>query len=167
MGSEQRPTEDDHREAIRIALSGIASGIDLAELLDELEPLHPKRDTFPGEVLLELGADALEQGGVTRTQPVDFEDIRERYLPEREFRGKIEHHRSKYALQAVPMIAAGVTPDLSGETGWWQINDLWIWSVYALVIYVRIASERTGDPVGVIASRIAERRNVDLTSPAR
>jgi hypothetical protein len=25
---------------------------------------------------------------------------------------------------------AGVTPDLLGEVGWWDTNDLWVWSLY-------------------------------------
>jgi hypothetical protein len=82
MAAKQRPTAEDRREAIRIALHGIAAGVDLPDLARQLEPLHPKNDTFPGEVFLELAADALETGGISREQPVDYEGIRERHLPE-------------------------------------------------------------------------------------
>jgi hypothetical protein len=32
---------------------------------------------------------------------------------------------------------AGVTPDLFDEVSWWDTNDLWIWLLYAPVIYLR------------------------------
>jgi hypothetical protein len=162
MAARTRPTAEDRREAIRIALHGIAAGVDLPDLARELEPLHPKNDTFPGEVFLELAADALEAGGISREQPVDYEGIRERHLPERQFRGRTEHHRSHYALRAVTMIRAGVTPDLLDEVSWWDTNDLWIWSLYALVIYLRVAAERTGEAVAAVCQRVAKRHGIEL-----
>jgi hypothetical protein len=126
----------------------------LAQLLEH--------DTFPGEVFLELAADTLDEGGISRDQPVDNEGIRERYLPEHQFRGRTEHDRSHYALRAVAMIRSGVTPDLLDEVGWWDTNGLWVWSLYALLIYVRVAAERAGDPVAVICQLLAERHGVEL-----
>ena len=69
-----------------------------------------------------MAADALELGGVSREAPIDYEGLRERFLPEWEVRGKLAHHRSHYALRAVPMIAAGVAPDLIEEMGWQQVR---------------------------------------------
>jgi hypothetical protein len=162
MAAKKRPTTEDRFQAIRVALHGVAAGVDLDDLARQLEPLHPRHDTFPGEVFLELAADALEDGGISRDLPVDYEGIRERYLPERPFRGRTEHHRSHYALRAVAMIRCGVTPDLLEEVGWWDTNDLWVWSLYALLIYVRVAAERAGEPVAVICQRLAERHGVEL-----
>jgi hypothetical protein len=34
--------------------------------------VHPKNNTFPGEVLLDLAADAIEEAGATRQQPLEF-----------------------------------------------------------------------------------------------
>ena len=155
-------TAEDRSRAIRIVLQGIAAGVDFADLARKFEPLHARHDTFPGEVFLELAADALEEGGISRDQPVDYEGIRERHLPERQFRGRTEHHRSHYALRAVAMIRSGVTPDLLEEVGWWDTNDLWVWSLYALLIYARVAAERTGEPVAVICQRLAGRHGVEL-----
>ena len=56
--AKRRPTAEDRRDAIRTALAGVAGGVELGPLLRELEPLHPRNNTFPGEVLLELAADA-------------------------------------------------------------------------------------------------------------
>ncbi len=164
MAAKKSLTAEDRSQAIRIALQGIAAGVDFADLARELEVLHPKNDTFPGEVFLELAADALEDGGISRDLPVDYEGIRELYLPERPFRGRTEHHRSHYALCAAAMIGAGVTPDLLGEVSWWDTNDLWVWSLYALLIYARVAAERTGEPVAVICQRLAGRHGVELAN---
>jgi hypothetical protein len=159
--AKKRPAADPV-EAIRAALRGIVSGADLGDVVVGLEPLHPRNNLFPGEVLLELAADALERSGVSREDPVEYEGIWERYLPEHHFSGKTEHHKSHYALRAVAMVRAGMTPDLLAEVSWWRANDLWIWSWYALVIFVRVAVERTGDSVALVCERIAARHGVDL-----
>jgi hypothetical protein len=164
MAAKKGPTPQDRLKATRIALWGIAVGDDLPDIARELEPLHPKNDTFPGEVLLTLAADALEEGRISREQPIEYEAIRERYLPEQQFRGRVQHHRSHYALRAVAMIRAGVTPDLLDEVSWWDTNDLWIWALYALVIYVRAAAERTGETTAAICQQLAARHGVELTA---
>jgi hypothetical protein len=160
MVAKKRPTPDDRVEAIRIALRGLAAGADIEEIALQLEALHPKNNTFPAEVLLDLAADALELSGTNRADPIDYEGIRETYLSECHFSGKTEHHKSHYALRSVAMIRAGLTPDLLGEVSWWRTNDLWIWSWFALVIFVRIAAERTGDPIATVCQRIASRHGV-------
>jgi len=156
------PTAAERAEAVRVALSGIAHGRDIAELTWDLAALHPKNNTFPGEVLLELAADALGEAGASRDQPVDYEGIRERFLPERQFRGKTDHHKSHYALTAAAMMRAGVQPDLLGEVAWWTNDDLWLFSLYALIIYVRVAAERNGEPVAMVCERIAAQHGVRL-----
>jgi hypothetical protein len=85
MAARRRPGDEDRRHAIEVALSGLAAGRDLGGLMLELQELHPRNNTFPGEVLLELAADAIEEAGATRAEPIDYQDIRERYLPEVEF----------------------------------------------------------------------------------
>ncbi len=60
------PTSEDRVEAIRIALSGIAADDDLGKLRTRLDPMHPKNNTFPGEVFLELAADAIEEAVASR-----------------------------------------------------------------------------------------------------
>jgi hypothetical protein len=77
----KRPTQDDREEAIRLALGGIASGRDIHQVSGEIAPLHPRHNTFPGEVFLDLAADASELSGATRERSVEYEGIRERYLP--------------------------------------------------------------------------------------
>jgi hypothetical protein len=62
-------------------LSGIADDLELGELTARLAPLHPKNNTFPGEVLLELAADAIEEAGATRERPLEFEGMPYVILP--------------------------------------------------------------------------------------
>jgi hypothetical protein len=162
MTARKRPGPRDRLDAIRVALQGVASLADPLDVAPTLAALHPKNDTFPGEVLLGLAADALDEAGATRSLPVPYQDIRERYLPEIELRGRADHHKSHYALQAAAMIRAGVEPDLLGETTWWSSDDLWRWSFYALVIYVRIAAERSGRPLAVVCESIAARHGVEI-----
>ena len=72
MAKQQGPTAEDRATAIRVALAGIAGGVELGDAAARLVPLHPKNDTFPGEVLLELAADAIEESGASREQPLEF-----------------------------------------------------------------------------------------------
>ena len=121
-------------------------------------------DTFPGEVLLELAADAIEEAGATRERPLEFEGIRKRHLPEDRAHTKAQHHKAEYALRAAAMIRAGVDPGLLDEVIWWRTDDLWFWALEALVTYVRAAAERTAEPVPTICGRIASRHDVQLAA---
>jgi hypothetical protein len=158
------PTSDDRIAAMRVALSGIADGVELGGLAERLAPLHPMNDTFPGDVLLELAADAIEEAGATREQPLQFEGIRRRHLPEDRAHTKAEHHKAEYALRAAAMLRGGVDPGLLDEVIWWRTDDLWFWALEALVIYVRAAAERTDEAVATICRRIASRHDVQLAA---
>lgn len=162
MPSRRPPTDEDRRAAVSIALGGLAVGDDLGVILQKLVALHPRNNTCPAEVLLDLAADALEEAHTSRADPLDYEDIRERYLPECEFRGRSDHHRSHYALGAAGMIKAGVRPDLLGEIYWWPTDDLWRYAFYALTIYVRAAAQRSDLTLAEVCARIAARQGVEL-----
>ena len=71
-------------------LDGLARDADIFELVRELAPLHPRDNTFPGEVFLHLAADALDWCGASRSGPLALEGLRERFLPECTFRGRVE-----------------------------------------------------------------------------
>jgi hypothetical protein len=164
MAKQKRPTADDRAKAIRVALSGIADGLELGDLAALLAPLHPRNNTFPGEVLLELAADAIEESGATREQPLESEGIRKRHLPEDRAHTKAQHHKAEYALRAAAMVRAGVDPGLLEEVIWWRTDDLWFWALEALVIYVRAAAERRAETVSAICGRIASRHDVQLAA---
>ena len=60
MPARKRPTAEDTMTARRVLLDGLARDADVFELVSELAPLHPRDNTFPGEVFLHLAADALD-----------------------------------------------------------------------------------------------------------
>jgi hypothetical protein len=160
MGTPARPTDEDHVDAVRLALVGLASGEDLDSIMDRLGRLHCPNNTFPAEVLLELAAEAIRESGATQDEPIEYEEIRDRYLPEYEFRGKSQQHKSHYALMAAAMIKGGIYPDLLDEAYGWGIEDMWLYAFYALVVYARAASERTGRSLEAIGAALAEQRGV-------
>ena len=164
MAKQKGPTTEDRATAIGVALSGIADGLELGEIAARLEPLHPKNNTFPGEVLLELAADAIEESGASREQPLEFDGIGKRHLPEDRAHTRAQHHKAEYALRAAAMVRAGVDPGLLDEVSWWRTDDLWFWALQALVTYVRAASEHRAEPVSGICGRVASRHGVQLTA---
>ena len=87
--------------------------------------------------------------------------MRDRHLPEYHFRGKSRQHKSHYALMAAAMIRAGVYPDLLDEAYGWGIDDMWEYAFYVLVLYGRVAAERTGR---ALAGLGASGRTFDLHS---
>jgi hypothetical protein len=95
MVKQKGPMADDATTAIRVALSGVAGGLELGEIAARLAPLHPKNNTFPGEVLLDLACDAIEESAATREHPLEFEGIRKRHLPEERAHTKAQHHKAR------------------------------------------------------------------------
>jgi hypothetical protein len=89
MAAKKGPTPQDAAAARRILLDGLARDSDLSELEGELAPLHPRNNTFPGDVFLQVAADVLEWCGASRTDPLPLEGMRERFLPECSFRGQV------------------------------------------------------------------------------
>jgi hypothetical protein len=162
MAAPHRPTDNDRRAAMQLVLSGLAEGGDLGDIAAQLAPLHPRNNTFPGELLLELAADALDVAGASRESPLEFEGIRERYLPDAVAHTKAQHHKSKFALRAAAMIHGGVDPGLLDEVQWWRTDDLWFWSLEALAVYVHAAAEITGQSVTSVARQIGSPRGVVL-----
>jgi hypothetical protein len=157
------PTAEDHVRAAQLALESLAAGASPGELKIKLEPLHPPHDTFPGEVLLELAADAIDEAGASRAEPIEFEGIRDRYLPECTAHTKEQHYKSAFAIRAAAMTRAGVDPGLLDEAGRWRADDLWMWSVDALVVYIRVAADRTSTSVADVCQRLAARQGIDIT----
>jgi hypothetical protein len=95
--------------ARRTLLDGLARDADIFELLSELAPLHPRDNTFPGEVFLHLAADALDWCGASRADPLPLDGLRERFLPE---------HLPRPAEHEVPVRSAGrSSPPRRDRTG--------------------------------------------------
>jgi hypothetical protein len=146
MPARKRPTAQEAVTARRVLLDGLSRDADIGELAGELAPLHPRNDTFPGEVLLRLAADALEWCAATRADPLPLEGLRERFLPELTLRGR-ENRKLQYAVLAAAALHGGTEPDLLDEVAWWPGDDFWQYALYAAVAYIRATASRAGIPV--------------------
>ena len=99
MPARKRLTPQDAATARRILLNGMARDTGVSGLAGELAPLHPRGNTFPGEVLLQVAADALEWCGASRADPLALEGMPERFLPECAFRGR-ENKKLQFTVLA-------------------------------------------------------------------
>ena len=132
--------------ARQILLAGLARDADIFELVSELAPLHPRDNTFPGEVFLRLAADALDWCGASRANPLPLEGLRERFLPECTSPGR-QNTKLRYAVLVAAALHGGTEPDLLDEVAWWQADDFWQYALFAAVACIRAAASRAGVPV--------------------
>src|SRR6266700_6245420 len=146
MPARKRPVPEDAVAARQILLAGLARDADISGLVSELAPLHPRDDTFPGEVFIRVAADALDWCGASRADPLPLEGLRERFLPECTFRGR-ENKKLQYAVLAAAALHGGTKPDLLEEIAWWQTDDFWQYALFAAIAYIRAAASRAGVPV--------------------
>jgi hypothetical protein len=146
MPGRNRPTLEDTVTARRVLLDGLARDGDIFELISELAPLHPRDDTFPGEVFLRVAADALEWCGASRADPLPLEALRERFLPECAFHGR-QNAKLQFAVLAAAAVRGGTEPDLLDEVASWQTDDFWQYAMYAAVAFIRAAAGRAGVPL--------------------
>ena len=142
--------------ARRVLLDGLARDADIFELVSELAPLHPRDNTFPGEVFIRVAADALDWCRASRADPLPLEGLRERFLPECTFRGR-ENTKLQYAALAAAALHGGTEPDLLDEVAWWQTDDFWRYALFAAVADIRAAASRAGVPVGQACQHLGER----------
>jgi hypothetical protein len=156
MPARKRPTPEDAVTARQTLLDGLARDADIFELVGELAPLHPRNNTFPGEVFLHLAADALDWCGASRSGPVALEGLRERFLPECTFHGR-QNKKLQYAVLAAAALQGGTEPDLLDEVAWWQTDDFWQYGLFAAVGYIRAAASRAGVPVRQACQDLAGR----------
>ena len=145
MPAKKRPAPQDAVTARQILLDGLARDNGIGELITELASLHPRHDTFPGEVFLRLAS----QG-----DPVPLAGIRERLLPECRFRGR-ENHKLGFAVLAAAALRGGVEPGLLDEIAWWQTDDFWQYALLAAVAYIRFAADRAGTPVPQVCRELS------------
>jgi len=156
MPARKRPVPEDAVTARHTLLAGLARDADIFELVSELAPLHPRDNTFPGEVFLRLAADALNWCRASRADPLPLEGLRERFLPECTFRGR-QNTKLQYAVLAAAALHGGTEPDLLDEVAWWQADDFWQYALFAAVAYIRAAASRMGVPVRQACQDLARR----------
>lgn len=158
----RRPTEGDRIEAIRRLLSGLADGADAHELAAAVADLHPKNNTFPGEVFMELAADAFDAADISRDNSIPYEGLREVHLPEGAFRGR-ENRKIQYAILTSAAWRAGLEPDLLDEVAWWQTDDFWRYGLFAAVAVIRACSAQLDTPVSEFVERLAQVHGLEVS----
>ena len=156
MVVKRRPTREDAREAVRLLLGAVEAGADIFDALAEIRPLHPKNDTFPGEVFMRLAADALSVGGVSAERPMAGEGLFERYLPECRFRGG-DNRKIRYAVMAAAATHGGVEVDLLDEVAYWETDDFWSYAGLAATAWIRATADQRGLALIDLCRQLRER----------
>ncbi len=153
MCPRRTPTPEEARQAVDILLATTEAGGEIFEALDEIKPLHPKNNTFPGEVFMHLAAEALQVGGVGRDHPISEEGIVEKYLPECRFRGR-DNYKIRYAVLAVAATHGGVEVDLLAEVAYWATDDFWSYAAFAAVAWIRVVADQRGIALSDLCGRL-------------
>jgi hypothetical protein len=117
IGHMSLSTDSARTESVLRLLSGLARGDDAIALVEMVADLHPRDNTFPGEVFLELAGSALDLGGVKAEEPIAYEGLIEQYLPECRFRGR-QNAKIQFAVLAAAARRGGVEADLLCEVVW-------------------------------------------------
>lgn len=159
----QIPTDADRRTAIGRLLRGLADEADAIAIAAAIVDLHPKNDTFPGEVFLHIGAVALELTGASAAKPITYEGLLETHLTECAFRGK-EYRKIQFAILGIASTRGGIEPDLLDETYWWQTDDFWRYALLAAIAVIRASAARMHVSVTELVARIAAEMDINLSS---
>jgi len=160
-----RQVQVDARGEVLRALAGGGDIDDVRISLAKRGSLSPRRgaEPFLGD-LLDLTIEAFELCGASPDLPISMRDLEETYLAEFEFRGKVDHRNLEYALRYPALIHSGITPDLDGDLYSWR-SELWPYTLYAILAYLRIAAERSGRSVADLAGELLERGRNDTQGP--
>lgn len=156
-----KATEEDRLEAIRLLVAGLAAGQDVSELVVAVAGLHPRDDTFPGEVFMSLAAEVVADTTVAGAGPIAYSGLRERHLADYELVGK-ENRKFQYAVLCSAAVAGGLDPDLLDEVSWWRTDDFWRYALLAAVALTRAGAECRGVPVAVVVAELAARHEVSI-----
>jgi hypothetical protein len=148
-----RLSTDDARAAVGFLLGAVETGGDIYDALDQVRPLHPKDNTFPGEVFMRLAAEALGLGGVSAERPLSSEGLVERYLPECGFRGK-DASKLRYALLAAAATHGGVEVELFDEVAYWGTDDFWSYAGLGAVAWARAVADERGLPLAELCQQL-------------
>jgi hypothetical protein len=108
------------RDAHQSTLAALARAEHADEVVAAARPIEPRADFAAGVAILELAVTALDLAVPTGSSPLEYYGLRERYLPEIEFRGRVEHRNSQWAIYAAACLRGGLEPDIGRDTGWWQ-----------------------------------------------
>jgi len=155
------PTESDRHEAMRGLLAGLRRGTELPDLALSLESLHPRGNTFPGEVFMELAVQAMDLAGIEQ-RGLPCEELLSNHLPEYEFRGR-PAQKFRFAILATAAARGGIDPDLLDEVTWWRTDDFWIYALAAAAAIIRASAAKQEVPTADLIEKLALTNDIDLT----
>jgi hypothetical protein len=156
------PTPADRAEVARVALVAIAGGGGLVGAEPLLKRFGGFVFPFPGDVLIELAADALDVSGATRSNPVSLTDVTEQYLRDQSLGGNTARQKTRAAIELAVGVRAGIEPDYDAVAGWWRVNDFAFHAFGACFVMVRVAAQRRDTPVEVVCDTLAARRGLQM-----
>ena len=114
-----------HEQAQSAVLAALLRGDDVDAVVAAVAPFDVRGKFTPDVAMLELAVDALDLADTPGSELLEYEGLRERYLPEIEFYGRTEQRNSQYAIYATACLRGGLRPDLLNDAGWWHTR-LWI-----------------------------------------
>ncbi len=156
-----------HRKAQVRILSRLAAGEDdVFELMGAITPFDVRNHFTPDVALLEVAAIALGLACPPGSEPLEYEGLTDRYLPDLMLTGRTLRQRTRYAIYAAACLRGGLLPNLLWEAGGWQPR-LWTYAVSAVVLYTRAAADRRGQAVPDIAIKIAADLGLELEAPSQ
>jgi hypothetical protein len=156
-----------HRKVQVRVLSMLASGEDdVFELMSVLNAYDVRHHFTPDVALLEVAATALGVASPPGSEPLEYEGLTDRYLPDQMLTGRALRQRTHYAIHAAACLRGGLLPDFLREAGGWE-PKLWTYAVSAVVLYTRAAADRLGRTVPEIAVEIADRLGLQLSVDSR
>ena len=125
---------------------------DIFDELRDIRPLHPKNDTFPGEVFLAWVPTLLRRevsAGTSRSPKKAGRPLPSRWrAPERRY------HKLRYAIMAVGATAGGVQIDLLDEVAYWSTDNFWSYATLAAVPWIGAGADQRSIPLGVLCERL-------------
>jgi hypothetical protein len=156
-----------HRKAQARILSRLAAGEDdVFALLGALAPYDVRHHFTPDVALLEVAATALGLACPPGSEPLEYEGLTDRYLPDQMLIGRTLRQRTQYAIYAAACLRGGLLPDLLREAGGWEPR-LWTYAVSAVVVYSRAAADRLGQSLPDIAVKIADHLGLELSADSK
>jgi hypothetical protein len=138
-------------DPVAMVLDGLESDSDLESVRRAVGDIFMTDRTMTPRGLLELAAAAVLACGASPADPLVYDELERRYLPEWPVRGNTARQKRRYALHAAILLSAGVEPE---DNSWWQLNDLWTYAFDAVIVFVRAASERRQVTIAAICTAL-------------
>ena len=95
-----------HEQAQTAVLDALLRGDDVDAVVAAVAPYDVRGKITPDVAMLELAVDAFDLADTPSSEMLEYEGLRERYLPEIEFYGRTEQRNSQYAATPPPASAA-------------------------------------------------------------